>query len=132
MKKIRFLILSTAIILMIFITGCNRKIKESNTQINDNIQSTEIQNEQRVDDIPSEDVHTRKESNAQGFIEKTTQYISTEYYKSQKIFRADFTAKTHVQVQDMKEYYSDMDNIGLFTYSNRISEKLCELIFLVR
>jgi len=113
---------------MIFIISCNGERTEKNIRINDNTSPVEISNEKRLDDSTSQNVYSNNKSDEQNFAVEITHSISNEDYKAQKIFKVDFIAETHVQVQDIKEYYSDMDNIGLFTYSSRISEKLCELI----
>lgn len=103
MSKIIILILAF-MLQVITLTACGQSKKtENNHQVND----INLQENNMIED---------------------TEESQIEYIGEQELFRVDFKAKTHAQVQDIDEYYSSMDEKGQFTYSSLIPAELCDII----
>ncbi|MDF2611445.1 MAG: putative secreted protein [Lachnospiraceae bacterium] len=49
-------------------------------------------------------------------------------YEGQELLRVDFTARTHAKVEDLKEYYSTIEDNSQFSHSTEIPKELCDLI----
>lgn len=127
-KQIRTLLLIA--MLAIFFVACkNTSINPE--QVDDVNQSIDIEKDNVDESNLSSDIEkdNMDENNLSNLptIEKI--YISEDAgYQGQELLRLDFKAKTHVEIEDMTDYYSNMVEKTSFTHSSQIPLELCEMI----
>lgn len=119
MKGQIFLITLIATLILI-IGACSRVNPENQTMgpVNKTEVDTRVDTEvDEEDDGSSEDIE---------FQESDSNEEDNDGWK--ELFQVDFTAQTHVQVNDLTYYYFDMEDKSTFTYSSRIPDQLSNII----
>lgn len=126
MKRAKLFII-TATLLMVTMMGCNSKNQENKVKLEDNHPSIEEQRKEAKETFPPEALDNSHDE-TENIIGEPSKLFEGSDYKAQELLRVDFLAKTHAEVEDIKEYYSGMEEEGTFTYTSLIPATLCKII----
>lgn len=137
MKKKVLIAMITVTLLSIFLTSCGKK-ENGNNSTTDNTVTEENENDRKDnsnENTPENSTGAYKGNEGNTTDEKNEEAVSGKFYTSEsagyigrELLRVDFKAVTHAQAEDMKEYFSSMEEMKKFSHSSLIPSGLCDLI----